>query len=151
MKRVFASIVLLFCAARAGAAMSRVVSVENSHTIVVETKGARSTVVLRDVAVAAADRLVATDYVRRILSDAWVYIEDGEVYRSPDGLHVNGALRRRAWSGAIEFGALHSPGKGAATVVVIGSGANTVAAPALKKSPLKKKSPVKKKRRSKLQ
>ena len=139
MKSVFVSIVLVLSALQASAAMSRVVSVENHVTIVVETKGVTSTVSLRNVALATEDRAAATRYLRTIISNAWVYIENGDVYRSPDGLHVNDALRRRAWIGATDLGALYERASSGTSVVVIGAEANKVNAPELSKSPSKKR------------
>ncbi|HEX6178980.1 MAG TPA: hypothetical protein VF057_11520 [Thermoanaerobaculia bacterium] len=139
MKSVFVSIAVLVFATPAAAVMSRVVSVESSNTIVVEAKGARTTVVLRDVAVATEDLAAATAYLRRALVNAWVYIEDGQVYRSPDGLHVNDALRRRAWTGATDFGALYERRTAGPTVVVISATAGKAGAPELQKSPAAKK------------
>ena len=86
--------------------MSRVIQVRDSRTILVETSGAIATVRLRDVNVPPIDEPVATNYLRRALAKTWVYIEDGEVYRSPDGLYINGAMKSRAWFGATYLGEL---------------------------------------------
>ena len=77
--------------------MSRVVSVQDSRTILVEFAGRRSVVVLTGVAVVAADEASAADFLRRMLAGAWVLVEDGEVYRSPDALYINGEMIRHAW------------------------------------------------------
>ena len=77
--------------------MSRVVSVQDSRTILVEFAGRRSVVVLTGVAVVAADEASAADFLCRMLAGAWVLVEDGEVYRSPDALYINGEMIRHAW------------------------------------------------------
>ena len=77
--------------------MSRVVSVQDSRTILVEFAGRRSIVVLTGVAVVAADEASAADFLCRMLAGAWVLVEDGEVYRSPDALYINGEMIRHAW------------------------------------------------------
>ena len=77
--------------------MSRVVGVQNSRTILVEFAGRRSVVVLNGVAVVAADEASAADFLRRLLAGAWVLVEGGEVYRSPDALYINGEMIRHAW------------------------------------------------------
>lgn len=104
MKRVLVCIGVFIQASAAAAAMSRVVAINDGRTIAVETSGVLSVVVLRDARVSARDEHTAADYLRRLLLGRWVYIERGEVYRSPDGLHINDALRRRAWLGYAYLG-----------------------------------------------
>jgi hypothetical protein len=77
--------------------MSRVVAVTDSRSIVVETDGARSTVVLKGVVVAAEEETAAAGFLRRLVSGSWVLVEQGDVYRSPDALHINAEMIRRAW------------------------------------------------------
>ena len=89
--------------------MSRVIEVRDSRTILVETAGNPVVVALRGVIVPQGDEIVASKYLRRALDGRWVFVENGEVYRSPDGLHVNGAMRRRAWLGATYLGELVFP------------------------------------------
>lgn len=84
--------------------MSRVLEIRDSRTLVVDTKGVTSVVELRDVRIAPEDERVAADYLRRTVASRWVLVENGDVYRSPDGLHVNDAMRRRAWLGATYLG-----------------------------------------------
>jgi hypothetical protein len=77
--------------------MSRVVAVTDSRTIVVETDGARSTVVLKGVVIAAEEETVAADFLRRLVGGSWVLVEQGDLYRSPDALYVNAEMIRHAW------------------------------------------------------
>ena len=84
--------------------MSRVTEVRNSRTLVVETSGVPAVVELRNVVVPPDDEQAAADYLRRLVAGKWVLVENGDVYRSPDGLHVNDALRRRAWLGGTYLG-----------------------------------------------
>lgn len=99
MKKALLCFVLLGGAPGVGftAPMSRVVAVTDSRTIVVETKGVRSAVVLTGVGVLSEEEMQAATYLRRTLSNAWVYVENGDVYRSPDGLYINGEMLRHAW------------------------------------------------------
>ena len=78
-------------------AMAHVVGVRDSHTILVEDKGALSVVTLRNVSVMADEEAPATDYLRRLLANSWVYIDNGDVYRAPDALYINGDMNRHAW------------------------------------------------------
>ena len=84
--------------------MSRVMEIRDCRTIVVQTDGATATVVLRDLVVPSDEEPSAFAWLRQALANRWVLVEAGEVYRSPDGLHVNAAMRRRAWLGAIFLG-----------------------------------------------
>jgi len=95
--RVFLFLFLFGVAASSSATMSRVVGVQDSRTILVEFAGRRSVVVLNGVAVVAADEASAADFLRRLLAGAWVLVEGGEVYRSPDALYINGEMIRHAW------------------------------------------------------
>ncbi|HET7705191.1 MAG TPA: hypothetical protein VFM36_03830 [Thermoanaerobaculia bacterium] len=89
--------------------MSRVVEVRDSRTVVVQTNGIAAVIELREVIVPRGDEPAAVGYLRRTLAGRWVYAENGDVYRSPDGLYVNDAMRRRAWLGATYLGELAFP------------------------------------------
>ena len=89
--------------------MSRVIEVRDSRTIVVQEGGLPVVVVLRGVTVPDTDELVALKYLRQTLDTRWVFVENGDVYRSPDGLFVNDAMKRRAWLGATYMGELAFP------------------------------------------
>ncbi len=77
--------------------MVRVARVIDSHTIVLD---GGATVTLRGVEIPPADEAIATDYLRSLLGNAWVLAEDGDIYRSPDGLYINGQLITHAYRGA---------------------------------------------------
>jgi hypothetical protein len=80
--------------------MSRVVEIRDSRTIIVRRDGVEEVVSLNSVRVSPADEIAAARYLRKTLANAWVYIENGgDVYRSPDALYINDAMRRRAWTG----------------------------------------------------
>jgi len=91
--------VYIFCASvlQAAIPMSRVVGVADSRTLIVEVNGVRSAVSLAGVSVEPGEESAATAYLHQIADRTWVYIENGIVYRSPDGLYVNGEMQRRAW------------------------------------------------------
>ncbi len=94
MKRVFYLVCLLIANdSLAAVPMTRVIGVIDSHTIAI----AGSKVVLRGVDIPASEEIAATQYLRGLLTGAWVYVEDGDVYRSPDALYVNGEMQRHAW------------------------------------------------------
>ncbi len=82
---------------QAAVSMSRVVGIDTSRTITVETNGRRATVTLRGIDIAPGEETAAVEYLHRQLDHAWVYAEEGEVYRSPDGLYINAELQRHAW------------------------------------------------------
>lgn len=96
-KVVFLVCLLVATKTNAAVPMARVIGISDSHTIVVEADGRRSTIVLRGVDIPAGEEIAAMEYLHRLLDGAWVYAEDGNVYRSPDGLFVNAELQRHAW------------------------------------------------------
>jgi hypothetical protein len=77
--------------------MSRVIAVRDSRTLVVQTNGRQSVITLKDVNIAPAEEAIAVEYLRRLIANAWVLTDNGDVYRSPDTLYVNGEMIRRAW------------------------------------------------------
>jgi len=77
--------------------MARVLNVVTSRQIRVQIAGHQSTVALTGVEISAEEEIVATEYLHRLLDGTWVYVENGSVYRSPDGLYINGEMQRRAW------------------------------------------------------
>jgi hypothetical protein len=97
MKSLGLSVCLFAFSLPARAAMSRVVAVTDSRTIVVEADGARSSVVLKGVAIEPDEEKVAVDFLRRLVAGSWVLVERGDVYRSPDALYINAEMIRRAW------------------------------------------------------
>jgi len=98
MKRFFAIFVFCLFALPSGAGtMVRVARVIDSRTIVLD---GGKTVSLRGVDIPPADEAMAADYLRSLLCNGWVLVEDGDVYRSPDALYVNGQLITHAYRGA---------------------------------------------------
>ena len=78
--------------------MVRVVDVIDARTLVIDDGGRRSNVHLAGVELAADDVAPATEYLRGLTVGMWVLVDDGAfVYRSPDGLYVNGEMARHAW------------------------------------------------------
>jgi hypothetical protein len=95
MKRLFAILVFcLFALPIDGGTMVRVGRVIDSRTIVLD---GGATVTLRGVEIPPDDEALAADYLRSILGNGWVLVENGDVYRSPDALYVNGQLITRAY------------------------------------------------------
>ena len=96
---LFAALAFSFLALPlSGATMVRVGRVIDSRTIVVD---GGATVTLRGVDIAPADEAMAADYLRSILTNAWVLVENGgDVYRSPDALYVNGQMITHAYRSA---------------------------------------------------
>lgn len=107
MKNLFVCLALAGIAPAATAAMSRVIAVKDSRTLIVAgSDGVQRAIVLRGVDIPPDSEAVAVAHLRRIVERSWVYIENGgDVYRSPDVLFVNGEMIRRAWraSGDIKY------------------------------------------------
>jgi hypothetical protein len=99
MKRIVCLVYLLIPSGLLAAIpMARVASILDSHTISIERDGQRIAVALAGVDVPPVEEAAATEYLHRLLDRAWVYVEDGNVYRSPDALYINGEMQRHAWS-----------------------------------------------------
>jgi len=78
--------------------MARFSKVIDSRTIVVERAGGTEVVHLTNVAVPAADEQAARDYLTEKLTGSYVYVENGNVYRSPDALFINRELAYGAYA-----------------------------------------------------
>lgn len=78
--------------------MARFVRVIDSRTIVVQRTDAAEVVHLSNVNVPANDELAAREYIEEKLTGTFVYVENGEVYRSPDALFINRELAYRAYA-----------------------------------------------------
>ena len=115
MKQLPVCALVFFFAGVAQGAMSRVVEIRDSRTIVVVRDGVLETIVLSKVHIAPQEEETATAFLRETLANAWVYIEGADVYRSPDALYVNDAMRRRAWLGFTYLGELRDIGMPAKT------------------------------------
>lgn len=95
MKNLVLCVSFLVLATSSPAAMVRVAAVTDSHTIVLD--GGKS-VALRGVVVPAEEETMARDYLARLVVGWWVMVEsNGDVYRSPDALFINGEVARRAY------------------------------------------------------
>jgi hypothetical protein len=106
MKKTVFVCAVLFNTVAADAAMFRVIQVLSSRAMRIDSAGKVEQVILRDVQIAAEDEKVAAGYLRKAVENRWVYIENGDVYRSPDGLFINDAMRRRVWRGMTILGEL---------------------------------------------
>ena len=84
------------------APMVRVISVKDSHTVVVDNQGVAAEVTLAQVVIPPAEEAAAAAYLRKTLVNAWVMMERDDrgayLYRSPDAMFVNGALATRAYT-----------------------------------------------------
>ncbi len=79
--------------------MARFVRVTDSRTIVVARVGGPEEVVhLANVEVPAADEIAARAFIQQSLAGTFVYVENGNVYRSPDALFINRELAYRAYT-----------------------------------------------------
>ena len=76
--------------------MLRVLRIENPSTIVVARDGAPLRVTLSGIEI--TDPSHAQAYLEWSLPSAWVMIEDGRVYRSPDALCINDDLVRKGFA-----------------------------------------------------
>jgi hypothetical protein len=80
--------------------MARFSKVIDSRTIVVERIGGTEVVHLTNVAIPSEDEQAARDYLEEKLAGSYVYVEDGNVYRSPDALFINRELAYGAYAAA---------------------------------------------------
>jgi len=96
MKRFFVCLVFcLFALPITAGTNTRVARVIDSRTLQLD---GGATVTLRGVDVPAEDEADAVAYLRTLVSaGAPVFVEAGNVYRSPDALFINGQLMMRAW------------------------------------------------------
>jgi hypothetical protein len=78
--------------------MARFAKVIDSRTIVVERVNVTEVVHLTNVDVPAEDEQAARQYLQEKLAGSYVYVENGNVYRSPDALFINRELAFAAYS-----------------------------------------------------
>jgi hypothetical protein len=78
--------------------MARFSKVIDSRTIVVERIDGTEVVHLTNVAIPAEDEQAARDYLTEKLTGSYVYVENGNVYRSPDALFINRELAYGAYA-----------------------------------------------------
>lgn len=101
MKRFFlcVSLVVFSQPLMAANPMARFSRVIDSRTIVVERIGGNTEVIhLANVATPAEDEQAVRDYLTEKLTGAYVYVENGNVYRSPDALFINRELAYGAYA-----------------------------------------------------
>src|SRR3954454_13877582 len=77
--------------------MARFSKVIDSRTIVVERIDGTEVVHLTNLNIPAEDEQAARDYLVEKLTGSYVYVEGGNVYRSPDALFINRELAFRAY------------------------------------------------------
>lgn len=92
------SLVVFSQSSLAAVPMARFSRVIDSRTIVVERIGGTEVVHLANVAIPAVDEQAARDYLADKLTGSWVYVENGNVYRSPDALFINRELAYGAYA-----------------------------------------------------
>jgi hypothetical protein len=78
--------------------MARFSKVIDSRTIVVERIGGTEVVHLANVAIPSEDEQAAREYLFEKLTGSYVYVENGNVYRSPDALFINRELAYGAYA-----------------------------------------------------
>jgi hypothetical protein len=78
--------------------LARFSKVIDSRTIVVERIGGTEVVHLTNVNIPAEDEQAVRDYLEEKLTGSYVYVEDGNVYRSPDALFINRELAYGAYA-----------------------------------------------------
>jgi hypothetical protein len=105
--RLFSLFIILLIALKAEAApMQRLVRVADATTLVVERDGFQTAVALAGVDVPPARRAETIAYLETMVG-SWVLVENGNVYRSPDGAFVNAEVRRRLAANAAPAVELH--------------------------------------------
>jgi hypothetical protein len=77
--------------------MARFSKVIDSRTIVVDRIGGTEIVHLTNVAIPAEDEQAAREYLSEKLTGSYIYVENGNVYRSPDALFINRELAYGAY------------------------------------------------------
>ena len=102
MNRIFTVLITLSISISTSAAMVRVVEVQDARTLLIERDGKRESLTLAGVAI--TDDANAAQLLRWTLRDAWVFTENGLVYRSPDALFINRELVTRGYARATQHG-----------------------------------------------
>lgn len=127
------SLVVSAPAAIAAVPMARFVRVTDSRTIVVDHIGGREEVVhLANVSVPAEDESAAREFIQQQLKGTFVYVENGNVYRSPDALFINRELAYGTYASSLKMHYLGiiNPGPRAQTPVPRATPARVVVPPA---------------------
>jgi hypothetical protein len=92
------SLVVFTHSLMAAVPMARFSKVIDSRTIVVERISGTEVVHLANVSIPAEDEQAARDYLAEKLTGSYLYIENGNVYRSPDALFINRELAYGAYA-----------------------------------------------------
>jgi len=92
-----AGILIFFITASASAGMVRFVRAADGQTIVIERGGMQVAVTLDGVNVAPEEQSAARAFLEHELAGAWLVVEGGNVYRSPDSFFVNAAMQKRGY------------------------------------------------------
>ena len=90
----FFFVATLSFSASASASMIRAAGAVDRQTILLE---GGVPLRLRGVDLPVDEEPAGREYLQRLVAGHWVYVEDGDVYRSPDALFINGEMTRRAW------------------------------------------------------
>jgi len=88
---------ILFIATTASAGMVRFVRAVDGQTIVIDRDGTQVAVTLAEVNVQPEDQAAARLFLEHELTGRWLFVENGNVYRSPDTLFVNRAMQQRGY------------------------------------------------------
>lgn len=120
----FFFVATLLASTPASASMIRAAGAADRQTILLE---GGSTLRLRGVDLPPDEEPEAREYLQRLVAGLWIYVENGEVYRSPDALFINGEMVRRAWKSGTKMTYLgesfpRPPSRTAARVVATGAG-----------------------------
>ena len=92
-----AGILIFFITTSASADMVRFVRAADGQTIVIERGGMQVAVTLDGVNVALEEQSAARAFLEHELAGAWLLVEGGNVYRSPDSFFVNAAMQKRGY------------------------------------------------------
>jgi len=87
----------LLISSAASAQMVRFIRAVDGQTIVIDRNGTQVMVALTGVSVQPQDQLAARAFLEHELTGAWLMVEGGNVYRSPDVFFVNRAMQQRGY------------------------------------------------------
>lgn len=87
----------LLISSAANAEMVRFVRAVDGQTIVIDRNGTQVMVTLTGVRVQPEDQLAARAFLEHELTGAWLLVDGGNVYRSPDVFFVNRAMQQRGY------------------------------------------------------
>lgn len=95
-------LLVLLSTTLSAAPMVRVIDVRDCRTLVVDNRGVAATIHLGQIVVPPGEETIAAAWLRDALVSSWVLVEtdtrgEAYVYRSPDGVFMNGEIARRAY------------------------------------------------------